>query len=69
MKLLEFLYQLLDSGKWSMVTQDGDGEPDECNMQVGEHQMSKKPTEDEVDYNKQREECYKNTRLEVRHVK
>ena len=37
-------------------------------MRVGEHHMRKKPTEDEVDYSKQREECYKNTRLEVRHV-
>lgn len=44
--------KLLKSGQWSVVTLDGNGEPDECSLQVGEHYMKKKPTEDGVDYNK-----------------
>ena len=46
---------MLNSGQWSIVTQDGNGEPDECSLQVGGHDMRKKPTEGGVDYNTQPE--------------
>ena len=46
---------MLNSEQWSIVTQDGNGEPDECSLQVGGHHMRKKPTEGGVDYNTQPE--------------